>query len=226
MLPSWRKTLSPPALPSDSLLMALSLGSLCLGVSRLHFSPLLRTSFRWPRLTFCTVGQPLPSSMGRSQSRVIGEVVAPVALLSGIALSPENTVRYGRHRRKAVISLRSPSLVLLVLGLPLLPPLSTVSSGGYDIANALFCHSSRGPPAKPLFPYDRPALPVMAVCVAGWVGCRVFMLPPLTPRGYATLLVRCSGGHMESSLGRHTPTKCWLGLRISLWGFDCPSSGP
>ena len=53
--------------------------------------------------------------MGRSQSRVIGEVVAPVALLSGIALSPENTVRYGRHRRKTVISLRSPSLVLLVI---------------------------------------------------------------------------------------------------------------
>ena len=54
--------------------------------------------------------------MGRLQSRVIGEVVAPVALLFGIALSPENTVRYGRHRRKAVISLRSPSLVLLVIG--------------------------------------------------------------------------------------------------------------
>ena len=54
--------------------------------------------------------------MGRSQSRVIGEVVAPVALLSGIALSPENTVRYGQYRRKTVISLRSPSLVLLVIG--------------------------------------------------------------------------------------------------------------
>ena len=54
--------------------------------------------------------------MGRLQSRVIGEVVSPVALLSGIALSPENTVRYGRHRRKTVISLRLPSLVLLVIG--------------------------------------------------------------------------------------------------------------
>ena len=53
--------------------------------------------------------------MGRLQSRVIGEAVAPVALLSGIALSPQNTVRYGRHRRKTVISLRSPSLVLLVI---------------------------------------------------------------------------------------------------------------
>ena len=54
--------------------------------------------------------------MGRLQSRVIGEVVAPVALLSGIALSPEITVWYGRHRRKTVISLRSPSLVLLIIG--------------------------------------------------------------------------------------------------------------
>ena len=54
--------------------------------------------------------------MGRLQSRVIGEVVAPVALLSGIALSPENSVRYGRHGRKTVISLQSPSLVPLVIG--------------------------------------------------------------------------------------------------------------
>ena len=61
--------------------------------------------------------------MGRSSSWAIGEVVAPVALLSGIALSPESPVRYGRHRRKIVISLRSPSLVLLSLGLPLLSPL-------------------------------------------------------------------------------------------------------
>jgi len=56
--------------------------------------------------------------MGGSQSRAIGEVVAPVALLSGIALSPESPVRYRRHGRKVVISLRSPSLALLGLGLP------------------------------------------------------------------------------------------------------------
>ena len=54
--------------------------------------------------------------MGRLQSQVIGEVVAPVALLSGIALPPENTVQYSRHRRKTVISLQSPSLALLVIG--------------------------------------------------------------------------------------------------------------
>ena len=62
--------------------------------------------------------------MGRLQAWVIGEVVAPVALLSSIALSPEDTVRYGRHRRKTVISLRSPSLVLLVIGSTLFFPLS------------------------------------------------------------------------------------------------------
>ena len=54
--------------------------------------------------------------MGRLQSWVISEVVALVALLSGIALSPENNGRYGRHHRKTVISLRSPFLVLLVIG--------------------------------------------------------------------------------------------------------------
>ena len=54
--------------------------------------------------------------MGRLQSRVIGEVVAPVALFSGLALSLEDTVRYCCHCRKTVISLRSPSLVLLVIG--------------------------------------------------------------------------------------------------------------
>ena len=53
--------------------------------------------------------------MGQWQSRVIGEVVALVALLPGIALSRENTIRYSGHRRKTVISLRSPSLVLLVI---------------------------------------------------------------------------------------------------------------
>ena len=61
--------------------------------------------------------------MGRSQSRAIGEEVAMVGLLSGIALSPESPVWYARHRRKIVIPLRSPSLVLFGLGLPLLSPL-------------------------------------------------------------------------------------------------------
>jgi len=83
----------------------------------------LRTVFRCPHLTLCIVSNPLTSSTGRSQSRAIGKVVAPLALLSGIGLSPESPVRYGRHHRKIVISFRSPSLVLLGLGLPLLSPL-------------------------------------------------------------------------------------------------------
>ena len=54
--------------------------------------------------------------MGRLQSRVTRQAEAPVALLSGIALSSEDTLRYGRHRQKAVISLWSHSLVLLAIG--------------------------------------------------------------------------------------------------------------
>jgi len=81
----------------------------------------LRTVFHYLRLTLCMVGNPLTSSMGRSQSQAMGEVVAPVALLSGLALSPASPVRYGQHRRKIVISLWLPFLVLLSLGLPLLP---------------------------------------------------------------------------------------------------------
>ena len=83
-------------------------------------SSFLRTVFHCPRLILCMVGNPLTASTGRSQSRAIGEVVAPVALLSGITLSPQSPVRYGRHRWKIVISLRSPSLLLLGLGRPLL----------------------------------------------------------------------------------------------------------
>ena len=82
-----------------------------------------RTVFRCPCLTPCAVGNPLTSSTGRSLSRAIGEVVAPVVLLSGIVLSSESPVWYGQVRQKIVISLRSPSLVLLGLGLLLLLPL-------------------------------------------------------------------------------------------------------
>jgi len=41
------------------------------------------------RLAICTVGNPPASVNTRSKFRSIGEVVALVALLSGIALSPE-----------------------------------------------------------------------------------------------------------------------------------------
>ena len=39
--------------------MALVLGSLCLGASQLLSPPLPRIVVRGPRLTLCTVGQPL-----------------------------------------------------------------------------------------------------------------------------------------------------------------------
>ena len=39
--------------------MALALGSLCLGSSRLLSPPLPQIVVRSPRLTLCTVGQPL-----------------------------------------------------------------------------------------------------------------------------------------------------------------------
>jgi len=98
-------TTSTP-LPSDSLLIfLLHWQPGCRGFT-VTFPSLLRTCFA-ASLNICTVGNPFLSSMGRSQSRVIVEVVAPVSLLPGIALSPWITVRYGRHRRKVVISFRS-----------------------------------------------------------------------------------------------------------------------
>ena len=48
------------------------------------------------RQAICMVGNPFSSSARGCYSRAIGEVVALVALLSGIALSPELLSRYGR----------------------------------------------------------------------------------------------------------------------------------
>jgi len=107
---------SPLCFPPDDILYGQSLSRGFM----VTLPSFLCTVFRCPHLTVCTVGNPLTSSMGRSQSWAIGAVVAPVALLSGIVLSPASSVCYGRHRRKIVISLRSPSPLLLTLGLPLL----------------------------------------------------------------------------------------------------------
>ena len=112
--------------------------------------------------------------MGRLQSRVIGEVVAPVALLSGIALSPENTVRYGWHRRKTVISLRSPSLVLLVLGLPLPPPLLGSSCGPVTAKRSFMWHRPATPSSGSLFPSDRLVFSAVAMCAVVGAGCKGF----------------------------------------------------
>ena len=52
-------TLTPHSFPSDSLPMALALGSLCLRASQLLALPLPRIVVRGPCLTLCTVRQPL-----------------------------------------------------------------------------------------------------------------------------------------------------------------------
>ena len=182
--------LAPHLLPSDSLLMALVVECHYLGASQLPLHPLFPHRGSRTRLTLCTVGQPLPSSMGRLQSRVIGEVLAPVALLSGIALSLEGTVRYGPHRRKTVISLWSPSLILLVLGLPLPPPLLG-SSYGPVTAKRSFCGIAppRPPPGPCSLLIGRFSL--LWLC-AQWLGLVVGVsdLPPLPLTGHAPLLVR------------------------------------
>ena len=100
-LVAWKNDARTPSLlPSDSLLIALALENNRLGASQLPLHPLFCIVVRFPCFTLCTVGQPLLSSMGQLQSQVIGKVVAPVALLSGIALSSENSVQYSEYRRK------------------------------------------------------------------------------------------------------------------------------
>jgi len=59
------------------------------------------------------VGNPFLSSMGRSQSHVIVEVLAPVPFLPGIALSPWITFLYGRPRQKSRSHFGPPSLIVL-----------------------------------------------------------------------------------------------------------------
>ena len=144
--------------------------------------------------------------------------MAPVALLSGIALSPESQLRYVRHSRKAVILLRSPSLVHLGVGSTPPPPLLrsrpvATLQPTFNLWQSPATHSS-----GPLLPHDRLICPAMAACVAGGrvVGFLCSCLWPfgaMYPSGFAL-----SGGATDSSLGCHTPTKCWLGFRISRWG--------
>ena len=129
--------------------------------------------------------------MGQLQSRVIGEVVAPVALLSGIALSSENTVRYGRHCRKTVILLQSPSLVLLVIGST--PPSSSYRSRPVAQLqpNALLCGIA--PPRSLLSPCSLLiGWSLLLLLRTQWSGLAVGVsdLPPLPLTGHALFLVR------------------------------------
>ena len=148
--------------------------------------------------------------MGRSQSQAIGEVVAPVALLSGIALSPESPVWYSRHRRKVVISLRSPSLALLGLGLPL-----------------LLYFSSR---SDRLAPYCFYTLGLCSLLISGlgylswlhvWLlpvfGVGVSCLPPLLPPGDMYSLPASFPVGLRSLLRPATHFRlCWFRLLIFL----------
>jgi len=81
-------------LPSHGVLVSVFVEHARVGVSPPY--PALRDA---SRLAICTVGKPPSFVNARSQLRVIGEVVALVALLSGIALSPEVLGRYGRFSK-------------------------------------------------------------------------------------------------------------------------------
>ena len=79
----------------------------------------------------------------------MSEVVAHVALLSGIALPQGDSVGYSHHRRKPVIALGSPSRVLLVLGPHRISPLSGfVLWLSYSQRSAMW-YTPPGPPLDP-----------------------------------------------------------------------------
>ena len=182
--------------------------------------------FRCPRLRLCTVGNPLTSSTGRSQSRAIGEVVAPVALLFGIALSPKSPVRYGRHRRKVVISLRSPSLVLLGLGLPLLSPLLRFCR------LALYCLLSLAGTLLPSPPGHFSLMMVLSWDLALLRACSFEILLFLGVSCCRLCLSRDmhlprSGFRWAYGLYSVLPHTSYVlvWIRISLWGSLAPSAG-
>ena len=99
------------------------------------------------RLATCTVGNPLFLVNTQSQSRAIGEVVALVALLSGIALSPELLGRHGRHSKN-----RDPVSVLRVRTSWFLASLPTPASHASD----------------PLAPYSYALFSWHLICPPGW----------------------------------------------------------
>jgi len=147
-----RVTLPPPLSPLIPLWSSCYFGSLVVWGITVTSPSFLRTCFA-VSLSICTVGNPFLLSMGRSESRVIVEVVALVALLPGTALSPWITVRYGRHHRKVLISFRSslPSTSTW-LGTSL-PPLTWSSPRGLVTAKTppirLGCPGVRPPSTSP-----------------------------------------------------------------------------
>ena len=148
--------------------------------------------------------------MGWSQSRAIGEVVAPVALLSGIALSPESPVRYGWHRPKVVISFRSPSLALLGLGLHLLLLFSLRSD-----RLAPYCFYTLGLCSLLISRLGR--LSWLRAWLLPGFGVGVSCLPPLLPPGDMHSLPVLFPVGLQSLLRPATRfCLCWFWLQIFL----------
>ena len=181
----------PPPLPSGSLLMALALGSLCLGASRLLSPPLPRIVVRGPRLTLCTVGQPLylvngsVAVSGYRWSSGPGGSAPWYRTISWEHCSVRSasskncdlaSVAFSRTSRYWVY----PSFLLLL-----------VSSCGSVTANTLLCGIA--PPRPPLGPCSLLIGWFSLLWLrAQWSGLVVGVsdLPPLPLTGHALLLVR------------------------------------
>ena len=106
-----------------------------------------------------------------------------------------------------------------MLGLPLLPPLLRSCPVATLQPTVNLWQSSATHSIGPLFPHDQLVCSVMAACVAGGlvVGCSCSRLWPFGVMHLSGFAL--SGGPTDFSLGCHTLTKCWLGLRISRWGL-------
>src|SRR5713101_5015487 len=112
-------------------------------------SSLFPRSLRYPRLAFAHGRQRVLLVCVRSQPRAIGEVAALVALLSGIALSPEGIVgTVGAKNRDPPVVFRSRTSRLSP-GLPFSSPLD-VPWLGYS--QPLSGPSLAATPLRPLIP--------------------------------------------------------------------------
>ena len=210
--------LAPPPLPSDSLLMALALDSLCLEASRLLSPPLPRIVVRGPRLTLCTVGQPLYLVNGSVAVSGYQWSSGP----SGSALwyctiSWEHcSVRSASSKNCDLASVAFPrtSCYWVYPSLLLLP----VSSCGSVTAKRSFMwHRPATPSSGSLFPSDRlVSSAVVAYAVVG-VGCKGFRPTTSAPHRAYTLHGPVSGGPTVSS--SFLPHLKVARLRISRWGY-------
>ena len=139
-----------------------------------------------------------------------------------LLMSPEDTVRYSRHCRKAVISLWSPSLVLLVIGST--PPSS--SNRSCPVAQLqptlLMWHPATTLASGSLFPSDWLVLSAVAAYAVGRAGYKGFRPTASAPYWACTPTGGWSSGHTVFSVGRHTLTKCWLSYGSPARDFGLP----